>query len=149
MFLKCSTKHKVKIIKKTLATCTKVFYMQTVFEHQLQSLPSWTSFCPAGHHSEFPAKGGVGAEGTGWVESLIAHPMIFRCTTEVFTLEEGYCLPAVGSCSSEVICASHNIQGSWPCCCLCCVSLFARRSRVCASSEDCRAVPVTPARNIT
>lgn len=74
MFLKRSTKHKVKIIKKTLATCTKVFYMQTVFEHQLQSLPSWTSFCPAGHHSEFPAKGRVGHRGQAGLKVSLLIP---------------------------------------------------------------------------
>lgn len=79
MFLKCSTKHKVKIIKKTLSTCTTVFYMQIVFEHQFQSLPSWTSFCPAGHHSEFPAKGRVGAEGPGWVCSSHYFQMDNKC----------------------------------------------------------------------
>lgn len=58
-------------------------------------LPSKTSF------RTLPAKGMVGTEGTGRVESIIAHPMILRCTAKVFTLEGGYCLPAVGSVAAQ------------------------------------------------
>lgn len=47
------------------------------------TLPSRTPF------RVLPAKGGVGTEGTGRVESNVAHPMIFRCRTKVFTQEEG------------------------------------------------------------